>query len=89
MPGVWDLRGLGCPAIEFEGDVAKINSLCTGCGVCKGPLPSSVISGGGRMGASARCDIVIVGVGGQGVILISECRNRQGRGYDWKTCVRS
>lgn len=24
----------GCPAIEFEGDKAKINSLCIGCGVC-------------------------------------------------------
>ncbi len=24
----------GCPAIEFEGDKAKINNLCIGCGVC-------------------------------------------------------
>jgi indolepyruvate ferredoxin oxidoreductase alpha subunit len=24
----------GCPAIEFEGDSARINALCSGCGVC-------------------------------------------------------
>ncbi|MDI6810305.1 MAG: indolepyruvate ferredoxin oxidoreductase subunit alpha [archaeon] len=24
----------GCPAIEFEGDSARINPLCNGCGVC-------------------------------------------------------
>ncbi len=24
----------GCPAIEFEGEKARINALCTGCGVC-------------------------------------------------------
>ncbi|VVB71829.1 Indolepyruvate oxidoreductase subunit IorA [uncultured archaeon] len=24
----------GCPAIEFSGDAARINNLCTGCGVC-------------------------------------------------------
>ena len=24
----------GCPAIEFEGDSARINELCSGCGVC-------------------------------------------------------
>jgi len=24
----------GCPAIEFDGDNARINALCTGCGVC-------------------------------------------------------
>lgn len=38
----------GCPAIEFEGDVAKINSLCTGCGVCATICPSSVIAEVGR-----------------------------------------
>ncbi|MDF0591017.1 indolepyruvate ferredoxin oxidoreductase subunit alpha [Candidatus Methanocrinis natronophilus] len=26
--------GFGCPAIEFDGKVAKINALCSGCGVC-------------------------------------------------------
>jgi indolepyruvate ferredoxin oxidoreductase alpha subunit len=24
----------GCPAIEFDGETARINPLCTGCGVC-------------------------------------------------------
>jgi len=24
----------GCPAIEFDGETARINVLCTGCGVC-------------------------------------------------------
>jgi len=33
----------GCPAIEFEGDMAKINNLCTGCGVCAEICPSSCI----------------------------------------------
>ncbi len=33
----------GCPAIEFEGKIAKINSLCTGCGVCAQIFPSSAI----------------------------------------------
>ena len=33
----------GCPAIEFEGDMAKINNLCTGCGVCAEICPSSGI----------------------------------------------
>jgi indolepyruvate ferredoxin oxidoreductase alpha subunit len=34
----------GCPAIEFEGDKARINALCTGCGVCAQICPSSAIS---------------------------------------------
>jgi indolepyruvate ferredoxin oxidoreductase, alpha subunit len=33
----------GCPAIEFEGEFAKINSLCTGCGICAQICPSSAI----------------------------------------------
>ncbi len=33
----------GCPAIEFEGEKARINSLCTGCGVCARICPSSSI----------------------------------------------
>ncbi len=33
----------GCPAIEFEGERAKINALCTGCGVCAQICPSSAI----------------------------------------------
>ena len=33
----------GCPAIEFEGGAAKINNLCTGCGVCARICPSSCI----------------------------------------------
>ncbi len=24
----------GCPAIEFDEDSARINALCTGCGIC-------------------------------------------------------
>lgn len=38
----------GCPAIEFEGEggqeKARINALCTGCGVCAQICPSSCIS---------------------------------------------
>lgn len=34
----------GCPAIEFEGERAKINALCTGCGVCARICPSTAIS---------------------------------------------
>ncbi len=33
----------GCPAIEFDGAKAKINSLCTGCGVCAKICPSTSI----------------------------------------------
>lgn len=33
----------GCPAIEFENDLARINSLCTGCGVCAAICPASAI----------------------------------------------
>jgi indolepyruvate ferredoxin oxidoreductase alpha subunit len=33
----------GCPAIEFQNDVARINSLCTGCGVCAAICPASAI----------------------------------------------
>lgn len=34
----------GCPAIEFEGDVAKINNMCTGCGVCATICPNTSIT---------------------------------------------
>ncbi len=33
----------GCPAVEFEGERARINALCTGCGVCAKICPSSCI----------------------------------------------
>ncbi|MDD1750356.1 MAG: indolepyruvate ferredoxin oxidoreductase subunit alpha [Methanothrix sp.] len=33
----------GCPAIEFGKDMARINSLCTGCGVCAAICPASAI----------------------------------------------
>lgn len=33
----------GCPAIEFEDEKAKINALCTGCGVCAQICPSLAI----------------------------------------------
>ncbi|MDD1732773.1 MAG: indolepyruvate ferredoxin oxidoreductase subunit alpha [Methanothrix sp.] len=33
----------GCPAIEFEEERARINSLCTGCGVCAAICPASAI----------------------------------------------
>jgi indolepyruvate ferredoxin oxidoreductase, alpha subunit len=33
----------GCPAIEFEKDAAKINSLCSGCGVCSRICPNYAI----------------------------------------------
>lgn len=33
----------GCPAIEFEGERARINAFCTGCGVCAKICPSSCI----------------------------------------------
>lgn len=33
----------GCPAIEFEDDVAKINAFCSGCGVCAQICPSDAI----------------------------------------------
>jgi indolepyruvate ferredoxin oxidoreductase alpha subunit len=33
----------GCPAIEFEGEKARINALCAGCGVCAQICPSSAI----------------------------------------------
>ena len=33
----------GCPAIEFEDEMAKINNLCAGCGVCARICPSSAI----------------------------------------------
>ncbi len=33
----------GCPAIEFDEDNARINSLCSGCGVCAQICPSNAI----------------------------------------------
>ncbi len=33
----------GCPAIEFDGERARINALCTGCGVCAEICPSHAI----------------------------------------------
>lgn len=33
----------GCPAIEFDGNVAKINALCSGCGVCAQICPEKAI----------------------------------------------
>ncbi len=33
----------GCPAIEFEDEEARINALCTGCGVCAKICPSAAI----------------------------------------------
>jgi indolepyruvate ferredoxin oxidoreductase alpha subunit len=33
----------GCPAVEFDGQKARINSLCTGCGVCAQICPASAI----------------------------------------------
>jgi indolepyruvate ferredoxin oxidoreductase alpha subunit len=33
----------GCPAIEFENDKARINALCSGCGVCAAICSSSAI----------------------------------------------
>jgi indolepyruvate ferredoxin oxidoreductase alpha subunit len=33
----------GCPAIEFEGDSARINPLCNGCGVCAQICPNNAI----------------------------------------------
>ena len=33
----------GCPAFEFDGETAMINSLCTGCGVCAQICPSLAI----------------------------------------------
>jgi indolepyruvate ferredoxin oxidoreductase alpha subunit len=33
----------GCPAIEFDGKVAKINALCSGCGVCAAICPQKAI----------------------------------------------
>lgn len=38
----------GCPALEFEDDRARINALCTGCGVCASICPSSAIQGVAR-----------------------------------------
>jgi indolepyruvate ferredoxin oxidoreductase alpha subunit len=34
---------LGCPAIEFDVERARINVLCAGCGVCAQICPSSAI----------------------------------------------
>lgn len=33
----------GCPAIEFDGEVARINALCSGCGVCAQICPHEAI----------------------------------------------
>jgi len=33
----------GCPAVEFDGQRARINTLCTGCGVCAAICPASAI----------------------------------------------
>lgn len=33
----------GCPAIEFDGEHARINALCSGCGVCAQICPSDAI----------------------------------------------
>ena len=33
----------GCPAIEFDGERARINELCSGCGVCAQICPSGAI----------------------------------------------
>jgi len=33
----------GCPAIEFDGKVARINALCSGCGVCAKICPQQAM----------------------------------------------
>jgi indolepyruvate ferredoxin oxidoreductase alpha subunit len=33
----------GCPAIEFDGKVARINALCSGCGVCAEICPQQAM----------------------------------------------
>ncbi|MDT8273987.1 MAG: 4Fe-4S binding protein [Desulfomonilia bacterium] len=37
--------GLGCPAIEFIEEKARINGVCVGCGVCADLCPAGAIGG--------------------------------------------
>ncbi len=37
--------GLGCPALEFVQDKARINDMCVGCGICAELCPADAIGG--------------------------------------------
>ncbi len=75
------VKAFGCPAISLKSEHAEIDAtLCYGCGVCEAVCPFEAI----RRKEKMNLDIVFSGVGGQGVVVLSDiyCEAAMLDGFD-------